>query len=215
MRVRYCLLFIFFLLFLLPAGLFAIHIESINAVGSITNLINAEEEGAPGPLMPGAGGGIQLNISSNFYAVPALSLQGTQYQLAEDGIKAVPTEVEYRDSVWVLFVLLDPAIGYKWQYNQKLSQGVSFSPVFLFRAPLLHYGAVTDDLAAITNYLYGDGRFFYPAFGTDLFWKSSENLSLVLHVKLLLPWFHLWDGENSGFVDQMMIQTALGLRFFL
>ena len=166
---------------------------------------------APGPFLHYWGASLPLSLSGAFSLVPELDLYGTQYQLL--GARAIPTEIEYKSSVFMLGVLLDPEFRYTFTISKLLAWGFTASPMFVFRIPTLSWDLGSTDISSITKYLYAKARFFYPGVGGFFDWQVFPNIGLEVRVRSFFPVFHLWDGEGLPFYDQLMIDGSIGLRF--
>lgn len=166
---------------------------------------------APSPVLNVWGVSLPLSISSSFVLVPEIDFFGTQYQLY--GSRAIPTEIEYRSSVWLLDVLVDPAVRYQIRLSKSLTWGLELSPAFIFHIPTVSWDLSSQQIGQITGYFYSRGRFFYPEVGTSLLYQLLPNIGLEFRVRSFFPIFHLWDGEGLPFFDQLMIDGSIGLRF--
>ncbi len=158
---------------------------------------------------------VPITLSSSFALVPELDLFGTQYQLVGSGPRAIPTEIEYKSSVFMLGVLFDPAIRYTLPITKVLSWGVSLSPAFLLRIPTQSWDLTSQQIATATSYFYAQERFFYPSTGTFFLWQVYPNIGLEVRLRAFFPVFHLWDGEGLPFYDQLIIDGSIGFRFAL
>ncbi len=205
---------------LASAAVSAIQLPGIDLSGGLIWIGNAEEEGGPSPLLGIWGVGLPLQFSPLFSIEPELSMFGTQYQLMSDGIKAVPTEIEYADSLWTLILSLDVPFRFTFYLNEALSLGPAAHAVFVFRIPMKGWGeasAQTGDpehRKAISTYFYSNASFLYPGVGFFFNWKIFESLGFHFRLLSLFPLFHLWDGENAPFWDQMGISARVGVRFY-
>jgi hypothetical protein len=180
-----------------------------------------EPEGGPSPLLMAGGVGLPLEFTDLLSLEPELSFFGTQYQLADqaatDGStvpKAVPTEIEYAASLWVLTVMVNVPFRLTFHPVDKISLGGGIHTALLFRIPTLGWGGDDLDRASIAAYFYKKLRFYYPGAGFFLNWKFSERLGFHFRLAALFPIFHLWDGENIKFYDQLMLLGRVGLRFY-
>lgn len=222
MKIKFGLIILILLLFAAPVVM-SLTVPSMDVYGGLLWLGNGDSEGAASPLLRTLGASVSFFFTPRFFLAPELSFTGTQYQLTTattpENERAVPTEVEYADSIWYLSTILDIHAGFSFNFSEALSGGVSLFPSFIFRIPMLSWGVcATDEGAcrqAMTSYLYSKARFLY--LGANLFfhWKLSENLGLSIRSKWYLPWFHMWDGETGiPFWDQMMSSLTIGLRIY-
>lgn len=182
---------------------------------------DTEPEGGPSPLLIACGIGLPLEFSDLLSLEPELSFFGTQYQLADQAAvegttipKAVPTEIEYASSLWVLTVMLDVPFRITFHPGDNLSIGGGIHTTFLFRIPTVGWGGDDLDRASIAAYFYKKMRLYYPGAGFFLNWKFSERIGFHVRLLGLFPLFHLWDGENIKFYDQLMLSGRVGFRFY-
>jgi len=209
-------LIFFMLLFSISLGsLQAVEIKGLGVFGGITWLGNMSDEGGPDPLLKPIGGEMIIMFTPLFSISPALSVFSTQYQLTADGQKAVPTEVEFANSTWVLAALLDVMADFEFHINDEFSLGAMAFPSFLFRIPLTSWGTAVDTKGDMTSYFYGNLRFLYLGAGGFLRWEMMDGVALSIRLFTRLPIFHIWDGESVPFTDQMMIGGTAGFIFYL
>lgn len=180
---------------------------------------NAEEEGAPSPLLPTLGVSLPVYFAPFFFLDPGMDFYGTSYQLSETGSgKAVPTEIEYANYIWYLIMRLDIPAGFRFNFSDNLAAGVTAGPSFLFRIPLIAWGDCAQSGSTcreeMGSYFYCSGRFFYPEAGLFFIWKMFNKAALLIEAKTFFPLFHAWDGEEVPFYDQFMVAGSVGLRFF-
>lgn len=166
---------------------------------------------APSPFLNVWGVSLPLNFNSSIALVPEIDLFGTQYQLF--GSRAIPTEIEFRSSVWLLNVIVDPAVRYQIRLSKSLTWGVELSPAFVFHIPTVSWDLTSQQIGQITGYFYSLGRFIYPEAGTSLSYQLLPNIGLEVRLRSFFPIFHLWDGEGLPFYDQLMVDGSIGLRF--
>lgn len=199
---------------LLPVfGLNALSLSTIDAHAGILWLGSAGDGQviAPSPLLNDWGISLPVNFSSTISVVPEVDLFGTQYQLL--GSRAVPTEIEYRSSVWLLDVLFDPAVRFQFHPSKRFTWGLSVGPALIFHVPTVSWDLTSQQISQITGYFYAKERFIYPETGAFLLWQVLPRIGLEFRVRSFFPIFHLWDGEGLPFYDQLMIDGSVGLRF--
>ncbi|MEW5817871.1 MAG: hypothetical protein AB1798_21065 [Spirochaetota bacterium] len=206
---------IVFSAFFSVASLYAIEVSSIDIHMGLNWLGNSEQEGGPSPLLPASGISVPLRLTSFFFIDPEFLFFGTQYRLMSTGIKAVPTEIEFADSVWYLNFILDIAACFEVKLSNAISLGASLSPAFDFRIPFTAWGEGASHKSQMTSYFYGSGRFFYPAAGLFFNWNMFQNMALMIRFKVYFPMAKLWTKENTPFHDQLMLSGTVGLRFLL
>lgn len=197
----------------------ALSIPGIDLFGGLVFVGNGNAEGGPSPLLGYWGVGMPVRINENMYFGPELGMFSTQYQLTSDGSKAVPTEVEFADSLWMISLLLDASFRYLFEVSDTLLLGPSAHLGFIFRIPILGYGLAAGDSSdptygsSIVSYFYSQVRFFLPGVGFRLYWDLFERLGFLFRLTGYFPIFHLWDGEGAPFYDQMIVSGTVGVRF--
>jgi len=210
MEKRYKNLVFLFLFFLLPLCLIPA-LDSYTVEGGLQLLINSDQDSAPSPLMPTIGfsrpfwqrGIFTLNGGALFF--------GTFYQYQNN--RALPAELEHRDFL-VLASLVDARIGPEFIITNRLKAGAGLGLALFIRLPIPLFDDIKDDFAPLAGYFYA-GRFAYPE--TELYaaWKLNDKFELKTSIRALFPIFHLWDGEDLPFVDQMLISGLIGIRYTL
>ena len=195
--------------------LHAVELESIDVDGGLIWIGNGEPDGAPSPLVNTVGVAFPISFGGIFRLRPQLNLFGTYYGLTDDESRAVPVEIEYADSVWVLSALLEPIAEFEFPLGDSFYLAAFAAPAFLFRIPTATWGDGTDERGAIMSYLYGNARFLYPEIGFQFTWAAFDSIHLGIRAKLLLPLFHLWDTEEVPFYDQMMFASSIVFRVVL
>lgn len=199
---------------------FSVSFPGIDLSGGMFWIGNAETEGGPSPLLGIWGVGLPITFTPLFSIGPELSMCGTQYQLMSDGEKAVPTEIEYADSLWALFLLLDVPFRFTFHITDAISLGPSAHTTFIFRIPITGWGEASartgdpEHRSAISRYFYENARFLYPGTGFFFNWKLSGVLGFHARLLALFPLFHAWDGESAKFWDQLCISGRVGIRFY-
>jgi hypothetical protein len=168
--------------------------------------------GAPSPLPNDIGVSVPLNFGSHFYLSPEMDFYSFQYQLANDGVTVVPTEIETAPYVNLLTIVLDLPVRYEFRINESLSWGVQLGPALLFHIPT-GWGTGVNDYGTIAGYFYHEVRFFYPEAGAFFLWQALPRIGLELRVRSFFPIFHLWDRSGASFADQLIIDGSVGLRF--
>jgi hypothetical protein len=92
-----------------------------------------------------------------------------------------------------------------------LSLGGALGLDFFLRFPfeLQNSGIQSDENSALA-WFYGSGRFFYPETRFFLRWHISDPVDLLVNLRVFYPVFHIWDGANQPFWDQLMVSTGVG-----
>ncbi len=207
---RYKSLFLLSLFFLFPLCLTPA-LDSYTIEGGLQLLINTDQDSAPSPLLPAIG------FSRPFWQRGIYTLNGgvlffgTYYQYQDN--RALPAELEHRDFL-VLASLVDARIGPEFIINERLKAGAGLGLALFIRLPIPLFDDIKDDFAPLLGYFYG-GRFAYPETEIYAAWKLHDKFEIKTSIRVLYPIFHLWDGENLPFIDQMLISGLIGIRYTL
>jgi len=183
--------------------------ESFEFFYDVLWLGNSDTDSAPSPLLGVFGGGVRFWLSDSFSFQPELGLYGMEY-FYRDG-KAYPAEIEYKDAVGVIGILIDPLLYYRYPLKgETLVLNGGFGPALSFKIPLVPHGdAPTQEVG---DYFLSNARFFYLELRGTLDWTITRALGLSVRLRTLLPIFHLWDGEGAPFYDQLFFGAGLGIR---
>jgi hypothetical protein len=171
--------------------------------------INTDTDSAPSPLIGTVGGAAWFSVMDWLKFAPGLSVYSNDYFF--NGTRALPAEIEYKDAVTILgFMIEAPAIA-EFKVAEKVSLSGGLGPLFMIRIPFVPHGA--NPTADVMKYYYGNGRFLFleNREGVDI--ELTDNWGIAIRVRVLLPIFHLWDGENLPFQDQMGVGAGIGIRY--
>jgi hypothetical protein len=215
---------IFMAIMLVPCA--AIALESVDMHGGLLLLgspvyapasPDGEPTGAPSPILNSYSIAFPFVLGDYFRLAPGISFFGTQYRIIPGFAKAVPVPVEWADTVWFLSVLVDLELRLDIPLSTRLGLGFDAGAAFLGRVPIpTPNDGWEEQMPGIVSYFYGEARYLYPTFGASFTWKPAEldRLEVSVRSKAYFPIFHLWDGENSSFFDQFLINLSLGLRIY-
>lgn len=183
--------------------------ESFEFYYDVLWLGNSDTDSAPSPLLGVVGGGIRFWLSDSFSFQPELGFYGMEY-FYRDG-KAYPAEIEYKDAVGVIGLLIDPLLYYRYPLKgETLVLNGGFGPAFSFKIPLVPHGdAPTKEVG---NYFLSSAKFLYLELRGTLDWTLTRALGISVRIRTLLPIFHLWDGEGVPFYDQLFLGAGIGIR---
>lgn len=207
----YCIVTIlFFAAAAAPARALQFDFEGIGVFRDILWLGNSETDSAPSPILGIWGAEARFHLDGPFWFTPEIGIYGMEY-FYENG-KAYPAEIEYKDAVGTLCLLLDPLVTYQYSLDEKsrFLLGVGAGPALSIKIPLIPHGS--DPSGDVAGYFFGSARFLYFELKTYLDWNITETLALTVRLRTLLPVFHLWDGEGAPFYDQLMAGGGVGLR---
>ncbi|HUZ17919.1 MAG TPA: hypothetical protein VMV68_06000 [Spirochaetia bacterium] len=222
---RTALLLLYPVLLLLPAiaaHALSVHVPTVDARAgmmwtgnfpSSSVTVPGGGTGAPSPLLNDIGVSVPLSFGPHLALSPEMDFYSFQYQLANDGVTVVPTEIETGSYATLMTIVLDLPVRYEFRIDKSLSWGVQLGPAFFFHIPTATWGTAVSDYGAIVGYFYHEARFFYPEAGVFFTWQALPRIGLELRLRSFFPVFHLWDGSGASFADQLIIDGSVGLRF--
>jgi hypothetical protein len=181
-------------------------------------IVGNTDEPSTGPtplvLAQSLGVSVPLRISGPWFFEPAAILFGTWYEYT--GTRAVPGASESGDSFFVLGTLLAARAGAEFSVSKSVSLGVAAGLDLLVRFPVdFAWGAASraEDRRASLGYFYGGGRFLYPETSVFLRWALTERFGISFSVRGMHPVFHLWDGEDLPYLDQLLLAGQVGFSY--
>lgn len=205
--MKISILIVFFTLI----GFNVFSIDYLSIDGGAIKMLNAEENSAPGPLMPTFGVSFNiLPVEKPLLLEAGLLFFGTGYQYIND--RAVPAELEAANSLFVLGILLEARFGYLFTLTDMFKIGGTVGIASVFRFPVKAYDNGGENQGDAVAYFLP--RFLYPEVEVTFRWKLKEKIGLSLGVRCMLPIFHIWDGESLPFYDQMMFSAIVGVQFY-
>lgn len=201
---------VFIFAFTFPAGALELQFKEIEAFRDVLWLGNSVTDSAPSPILSVWGAGARFHLEGPFWFNPEMSFYGIEYFYENN--KALPAEIEYKDAVGTLGILLDPLLVFEYPLDDKnrLKLGGGAGPAFSIKIPLIAHGE--DPSGDVAGYFFGGGRFLYFELKSYFDWNVTDWLGLTIRIRTLLPVFHFWDGEGSPFYDQLLAGGGVGLR---
>ena len=202
--------------FLLPAVLlfFAVnaYASGIDRISIDTGLIyigNSDTDSAPSPILSTLGVHIPVFRRNLFVISTGILFWGNYY--AYNGLRALPQEMEAPGDLWnwTLASMIDSKFGIEYPFNDTLTIGSDLGLSFLLRFPIVSSKKAGADSASVLKYFFSAGRFFYPETSIYLIWNRFKRWSVAFTVTSYYPVFHLWDGENLPFYDQLLVTGLL------
>ncbi len=211
---KYALLLIIlgFSHFLLPS-LEIVGIEG--RIGGILYGYAGEERNTASPLKQSFSISVLMDLAKHFEFQPELTLFYFDYVWDSSEERAVPAAIETADRISVFHFLINPVFTLKIPLDEKIFFGITMTPSLLFRLPLSAADNGNEYRGEISEYLYSDLRFFYPALGGLFRWRFSTNTAFSVSASCYIPLFNVWDGSSEAFVDQIMVTGSAGFLFYL
>ena len=200
----------FLILFFLVFTLYGFDFESYGVTGGVMYIENSSTDGAPSPILPYLGANASFYLKEKMFIEPTIAFNWNYYLWSTKEGMALPAEIEYADSVLLLNIIIDCPFVMKYDFKKNLSLCWLASPLFIFRVPLKTWGEGESQKSDIMSYFYG-GRFLFLEAGGFAEWDFSSKNSLKARVDLILPVFHLWDGDS--FSDQLSVRVSVTFSF--
>ena len=199
-----------FIILLIPFYASGFELQSYSIEGGPLFMLNTDDEGAPSPLLPNIGAGLEMESGSGYF-LPSINISWNYYQLSEEDADVVqPAEIEYADSLLLMNILIDFPYSMRYSLKKQLDLGWLVSPALMLKIPLKTWGEGETRKSDILGYFYG-GRFVFLEAGGYLLWNYSEKNSFRTSLSVYLPVYHLWDGRP--FMDEMMLKLGFGFLF--
>ena len=206
------------LLILVPGFVCAFELQGLQfGLGNVV-VLNAEPvtvSPAPSPSAAMLGFSVPMMITDLFYFEPGLRVFALNVVLnvQESGTyKPVPAAIETPDRIGVLAMELRPEFGLLFSPDSSIDLGVTIAPVVMMKFPLTATDSAGEtEMTAVREYYFSGGRYLNLYAGAFFGWNVYDDLSLRIKVGTDLPIYHLWDGEEIAFYDQMMIMPEISL----
>lgn len=205
------------ILALIPSAVFAFELEGVQLIGGPAVIFNAEpveNSPAPNPVILMLGASVPMTFTDILYFEPGLRFYSTRVVL-DSTYKPVPAAIETRNRISVLNCELRPEVGAVFNITDNIMLGVTGAPVFTFRFPVIAYDDAvgTDQKKVVREYYFSAARFLGFYAGGMFSWTFAEDTALRLKIGTNLPVYHIWDGEEIAFYDQLMIEPEMGIVF--
>ena len=208
------------LILIIPVTVFAVEVEGVQILAGPAFIFNGEtveNSPAPPPMPFLSGISVPMTFTEVLYFEPGLRLYGTKVALItkDDVYKAVPAAIETADRVHVLNIELRPEIGAVFNLNENIMLGVTGAPVLTFRFAYEAFDDAEDgeDMSIVNQYYLSAVRYLSIYAGGFFSWGFADNMALRLKVGTTLPVYHIWDGDDVGFYDQLSIEPEIGFVF--
>ncbi len=168
--------------------------------------------GTASPITQTLGVSFLLESDGPWFLIPSIEFLGTYYEWT--GSRAVPTGYEVGTGVLTFGSLLSLQAGVFYPVTKGLEVGGAVGLAAFLRFPAESQNSAADTGSGLT-YFYGEGRFLYPEASLFTKWHVADGVTLVFTLRGTYPIFHLWDGENLPFYDQLLAGFDLGFAIGL
>ncbi|WP_156888264.1 hypothetical protein [Spirochaeta cellobiosiphila] len=146
---------------------------------------NSHEDSAPSPLLTAFD--VYGNRPINEYVVfePHMIFWINDYSNIDN--RTVPVEIEYKDAISVLTVMLDPQFLYHIDLKTVIKPYLFLSPAFVFRIPLISYGEGEKYRSSLFTNFNGSGHFLYPGVGFGFESEISNKWDIESQFAIYYP----------------------------
>ncbi|MBN1647270.1 MAG: hypothetical protein JW874_04490 [Spirochaetales bacterium] len=203
------------LFFVLAAALSldALKIEEISVRSFGYIVFNQTSENAPYVFTNGLGTGITLAFNKSIALEPALDIFTSYYGFNADD-RPLPVDESER-YIYMVQLIIDPAFVFRIHFTKDLMLKLLAAPSFIISFPLRSWDDGNERYDETFTYLYGKLRFLEPMIGAAIQYQITTKIALEFKAKCYFPLFHIWDGEDLQFQDQMRLALSLGFQFGL
>ena len=171
-----------------------------------------------GPTIPAIGFGVRIGFTKLIRLAPSIDFTFDDYVYRADLNKAFPTQSMTGNAVGPVATVIGFMISIPVWFDISLTERLilSLAPGICIypRVAMLAVDNSTG-IDAITNYLNGDLRWFYPQTGISIKYTFDQSTSVGLELQLLYPIWHLVAADNLSFFDGMILTGFFGLDFYL
>ncbi|MCL1813996.1 MAG: hypothetical protein FWG29_10830 [Treponema sp.] len=207
--------------------------EAINWSVRGTLLLFPEDNGnssAPMPILPSLGGAAAYPFSDLFDIEVSLDLYGNTYDYDVILDRVVPANDEFRSAFVMGFVLgFQPVFSFNPKgdkFTIRVYGGLAFDLRIVFPAYGIedseshtndknpHTGLnIGQARQKIASYFWGSGRFILPFLGGGMDFPITEGLDLGFDLRIWMPVWRIWSGEDLPFVEGFRIGIGFRLGF--
>jgi hypothetical protein len=191
------------------AGSFSL--QSVGIFHDTLWLGNSDGNSAPSPVLSVWGVSLRFFLKDEWFFAPELALASVEY-LYRDGV-ALPAEIEEANAVKTLDFLLGLPVLYCFRPAEDVSVFAGTGPTFSFKLPIRTYGEASA--GDVGGYFMEKSRFIHWEATATLEWDFFESLAFCVRVRLIVPVYRLWDGDDMPIYDGLMAGGSFGLRLKL
>ncbi len=155
------------------------------------------------------GASLLIRTDGPLFLVPSIDLLGTYYDTSGTRAVLAAASSESGTSFVTGGALLGLQAGMVYPVATDLEMGGALGLDLFLRFPLELQNTAADTRDGLA-YFYGSGRFIFPEARFITRWNVTEGVALVFTLRGMFPVFHIWDGENLPFYDQLLAALDLG-----
>ncbi len=168
---------------------------------------------APSPVINMFGIGTVFPILGEFSLSPALDVYSSYYGWT--GSRALMVLDENRTATVTGFILNIP-LSYRIDFNPVHRLSLGAGPSLVMRSAALAKAVPEDEqpsIDAINDYLWAQGRWFYPEFSLVYSYAAAPWVRFGAGVRCLFPVFNGWSGESIPWADNMIVGGGIWVSF--
>lgn len=196
---------------LLPA--LDLDLEGIQFNSGTAIILNAEDitvSPAPFQVCSLLGVSVPMKFGDVLYFEPGLRIFFMNVLLDSDTYKPVPAAIETKDRISVINIEIRQEIGAEFDISETMHFGLTGAPNIMLRFPLTAFDdAGETEKTAVLEYYFSSLRFLDIYAGVFWAWDFADNMVLKLKAGTDIPIYHIWDGDDADFYDQMRITPEL------
>ena len=176
--------------------------------------MNAEpvtSSSAPSPTASLIGVSFPMTVGDILYLEPGIRTFAFNVVL-NDKNKPVPAAIETANRIGILGLEIRPEIGMIFKPDESMSFGFSVAPSVILRFPIVATGSAgATEMNTVRDYYFSKARYFNIYGGAFFGYSFYENLDFKVKLGTNFPVYHLWDGEQIAFYDQLLITPEIAL----
>ena len=168
------------------------------------------EKGDSGPdlltFFPGVSAFFTFN--ERFFFKPSLFLYTETLQYLPERDYTIPVDQANIDSMSVLGIMVEPAVGYSWKFGSRHTFGVQTGLGFHFQIPL--WGPGEDDRSEMQDVLMEEWFFINP--GIWYYNPLTERFGFTFRAETCLPVYNTFVNRDLPFSDSLSVVVMFGVR---
>jgi hypothetical protein len=184
---------------------------------------------APMPILPSLGVAASWDLSQLLAIEASLDVYGNTYDYDYTLDRVVPANDEFRSAFAIGFLLGFQPVARFHPWGEKTTVRAYGGLAFDLRLAFPAYGidsgedhtdaggstghSVGDAKSSINSYFWGSGRWFLPFIGGGIDFRFLNELLLGLDLRLWIPAYRLWSGEDLPLVEGFRIGIGFRVTF--